>query len=147
MTLVKKELGAISFGTDIIKLASGKVTKSSGLEIDFAGFATPRVGDVIMLNPVKRVAGDEGLVNRSLFVISVTGTKAKVMSEVPSGMDIDATDSIFSKVSSLSGTQPNLKYGIDVTSTSREGNVVSLKGSHSKLIGVQGALGGLKIDE
>ena len=147
ITLTKKAAGVITFGTQIITLSAGKVTKTSGLEIDFAGFGTPKVGDAIMLTPAKRVAGDDYLVNRHLFVISVTGTKAKVMSEVPSAMAIDATDVIYAKVSAMHGKQDQLKYGIDVTSTSRAGSLVTLKGSHSKLIGMQDALGGLKIDE
>lgn len=147
ITQTKKALGVITFGTQAITLSAGKVTKTSGLEIDFAGFATPKVGDAIMLKPAKRVAGDDYLVNRHLFVISVTGTKAKVMSEVPSAMAIDATDVIYARVSAMHGKQDQLKYGIDITSTSRVGDLVTLKGSHSKLIGMQDALGGLKIDE
>lgn len=147
ITQTKKAAGVISFSTESVKLTAGKVTKTSGLEIDFAGFATPKVGDAIMLKPAKRVAGDDYLVDRHLFVISVTGTKAKVMSEVPSAMAIDATDVIYATVSSMHGKQDKLKYGIDVTSTSRSGDLVTLKGSHSKLIGMQDALGGLKIDE
>ena len=147
ITLTKKALGVISAGTKSITLTAGKVTKTAGLEIDFVGFATPKVGDVVMLTPAKRVAGDDYLVNRALFVLSVTGTKAKLMSEVPSAMAIDATDVIYAKVSAMHGKQDQLKYGIDVTSTSRAGSLVTLKGSHSKLIGMQDALGGLKIDE
>lgn len=147
VTLAKKALGAISFSTEVVKLAAGKVTKTSGLEIDFAGFSMPQVGDAIMLSPTKRVEGDDYLTDRSLFVISVSGTKAKCMLEVPSGLAIDSSAPIFAKVSSLHGKQAQLKYGIDVTSVTRSGSTVTLKGSHSKLIGMTNAMGGLKIDE
>ena len=147
VTMTKKALGVINFSTEVIKLDAGKVTKSSGLEIDFAGFATPQIGDAIMLSPTKRVEGDDYLTDRSLFVISKSGTKVKCMLEIPSGVSIDATSPIFAKVSSLNGRQAKLKYGIDISSVERSGSIVTLKGSHSKLIGMTDAMGGLKVDE
>lgn len=147
VTIAKKSLGVLSFSTDVIQLAAGKVTTSNGLEIDFDGHALPKVGDAISLMPTVRVAGDDYLTDRSLFVISITGTTAKCMGEIPSGLKIDASAPIFAKVSSLHGRQAKLKYGIDVTSTSRSGSLVTLKGSHSALIGLKNAMGALKIDE
>ncbi len=143
----KKELGLISFSTDIIKLGAGKVTKSAGLEIDFAGFPMPQVGDAISLMPEKRLVGDDYLVDRTLFVISISGTKVKVMKEVPSAMAIDSTSPISAVVHSLSKRNASLKHGIDVTSVTRNGEIVSLVGSHSKLIGIEGALGGITIND
>lgn len=137
-----KYSGVIAKGARTATLDFSDLTKATGLELDFGiNKPLPMVGDAVELQASDAVAGDSRIFGRRLFVISVTGTKAKLMAEVPSGVKLPTKGNIFVKVTAVSGKQPIFSQGFDVTSTSRSGNLVTFKGSIPMVYGVAKAQG------
>lgn len=129
-----EDIAVISTGARVVTLASSALTKTSGLELDFGtASGTPRVGDRVYITAENGVAKDSGIIGVDLTVISVSGTKAKFMLEVPSAAALPSTGNLIVTIKHVSESVNT--HGFYVTSVSRTGSTVTLKGSVSRLLG------------
>lgn len=131
-----KRTELFAFGSRVVTLSASDLTKTSGLELDFGlGSSLPTVGDSVIIESTDSVAKDGNIIGRRLFVLSVNGSKAKLMNEVPSAAALPSTGDLIVTLTANAGKQPVFEQGFDVTSVEVTGELVTLKGSAPEIFG------------